>query len=146
LKFLTRLIFDFLRLIFRGKHDIVLENLALPTPTQTSLRMACGSSLSPLIGPAGNGGVDNVHRQPQSYYELVRPCATLRYYQPRNFLACAFLLTSLRQVPAVPRQSQDQAHATSMPGAAWPVSRYPPDSSWEDVKSPVLTPSKTFDN
>ena len=29
MKILTRLIFEFLRLIFRGKHDIVLENLAL---------------------------------------------------------------------------------------------------------------------
>jgi len=29
LKILTRLIFEFLRLIFRGKHDIVLENIAL---------------------------------------------------------------------------------------------------------------------
>ena len=29
MKILTRLIFDFLRLIFESKHDIVLENLAL---------------------------------------------------------------------------------------------------------------------
>ena len=29
MKFLAKLIFEFFRLIFRGKHDIVLENLAL---------------------------------------------------------------------------------------------------------------------
>lgn len=44
-----------------------------------------------------------------------------------QFPACAFLFASSRQVPAVQRESPDQAHAASMPGAIWSVSRLLPD-------------------
>ena len=53
-----------------------------------------------------------------------------------------FSYASRRQVPAVQRESPDQAHATSMPGAAWTVSRHPPDLSRGNITSPVLTPDE----
>ena len=55
-----------------------------------------------------------------------------------------FSYTSRRQVPAVPHESPDQAHATSMPDVVWPVGRYPPDSSRGNITSPVLTPFVHF--
>lgn len=55
-----------------------------------------------------------------------------------------FSCTSRRQVPAVQHESPDQAHATSMPGAAWTVNRHPPDLSRGNITSPVLTPYVHF--
>jgi hypothetical protein len=58
-----------------------------------------------------------------------------------GFPLVPFSYTSRRQVPAVQRESPDQAHATSMPGAAWTVSRHPPGLSRGNITSPVSTPS-----
>jgi len=44
----------------------------------------------------------------------------------------------------VPHRSLDQVHAAFMPGAAWAVSRYPPDLSRVNDYPPVLTPSLRF--
>jgi len=59
-----------------------------------------------------------------------------------EFPLVPFSYTSRRQVPAVQHESQDQAHATSMPGAAWPVSRHPPGFSRGNITSPVSTPDE----
>ncbi|WP_250121625.1 hypothetical protein [Chroococcidiopsis sp. CCMEE 29] len=58
--------------------------------------------------------------------------------------ACTVLLSSSPQVPAIQRESPDQAHATSMPGAVWSVNRFPPNLSQSNENSLVLTPSTNF--
>ena len=57
-----------------------------------------------------------------------------------QFLVCAFLFSSLRQVPAVPHKGPVQDHASSMPGAVWSVNRLLPNSSCSNENSAVLTP------
>jgi hypothetical protein len=68
-----------------------------------------------------------------------------RYYWPCRVAACTVLLSSSPQVPAIQRESPDQAHATSMPGVVWPVNRFLPNLSWGNINSPVLTPFSNFD-
>lgn len=40
-------------------------------------------------------------------------------------------------------KAADWARVAYMPGTAWPVTGYPPDSSWNLVHAPVLMPSQT---
>ena len=58
-----------------------------------------------------------------------------------QFPACAFLFASLRQVPAVQRESLDQAQATSMPDTVWSVNRFLPNLSQGNENSLVLVSS-----
>lgn len=44
----------------------------------------------------------------------------------------------------VPHRSLSQAHATSMPGTTWPVSRSPPGSSQDHPPTLVSMPSNLF--
>ena len=84
------------------------------------------------------------------YYGTVRPCAPHRYSAPRGFRPLGFSLSADRVAirPSershsigttgshVPHQSLNRARATSMPGTAWAVSRYPPGSSRRATHSP----------
>src|SRR5207248_11318277 len=44
----------------------------------------------------------------------------------------------------VPYESPNESHASYTPDTAWPISRFPPHSSWSSSATPVLMPPKAF--
>jgi hypothetical protein len=46
-------------------------------------------------------------------------------------------------LPTFHVKAADRARAAYMPGTAWPVTGFPPDSSWDLVPAPVLMPPET---
>jgi hypothetical protein len=75
--------------------------------------------------------------------------ARARYSATRGLAACRspggfpFQSTGTRVAPRsspVPLQSPSQARAIFMPGTARAVNRFPPDSSQDSIKAPVLMP------
>ena len=46
-------------------------------------------------------------------------------------------------LPTFHVKAADRARVAYMPGTAWPVTGFPPDSSWNLVLAPVLMPSET---
>ena len=86
-----------------------------------------------------------------SYYAPVRMPTPRRYSTPRGFspldaLPLAALPTSgsiRASLPTFHVKAANRARVAYMPGTAWPVTGFPPDSSWNLVLAPVLMPSKT---
>jgi hypothetical protein len=58
-------------------------------------------------------------------------------------LATTFGSSVGASLPTFHVKAADRARVAYMPGTAWPVTGYPPDSSWNLVHAPVLMPSKT---
>jgi hypothetical protein len=56
--------------------------------------------------------------------------------------ACAFFACHRRTGSQVPYESPNESHAPSTPDTAWPVGRWPPRSSRNIGKAPVLMSSK----
>lgn len=59
------------------------------------------------------------------YYELVRPSALHRYSDPYGVSIWIAPLALERLVPAVPRESLYEGHATSTPSTVYPEPRMP---------------------
>ena len=74
----------------------------------------------------------------QRSYRTVRPRAPHRYARLAVYAAWASPLASERQVPAVPRESPDQLHASYTPVAARPVIRRLAGLS-QEIETPLVS-------
>ena len=58
---------------------------------------------------------------------------------------CLYLFPWHRRTGSqVPYESPNESHASYTPDTAWPISRFPPHSSWSSSATPVLMPPKAF--
>src|ERR1700704_2528382 len=80
-----------------------------------------------------------LHYEPSSLHESVRPSALHRYARLAVLAAWASPLASERLVPAVPRKSLHPLHAPSTPVAVCPVIRHLTDLSQKGYTLLVLT-------
>ena len=88
--------------------------------------------------PFGPAPVQSLH----PYYELLRPCAPLRYSGPCGVSRLDVSLGIGATGSHVPYKSLVELRAASMPDAAWAVSGHPPSGSRRQGQLPVLTSSK----
>ena len=73
-----------------------------------------------------SGQVPSLHLHYRGFFtttNLSAPAPRIDTVSLAGYPLVPFSYTSRQQVPAVQHESPDQAHATSMPGAAWTVSR-----------------------
>ena len=86
------------------------------------------------------------------YYRPVRQQTPRRYSAPHGFRRLRALPVAAHTpaagsvgacLPTFYARAADRARVAYMPGTAWPVAGYPPDSSWSLVRAPVLMPSQT---
>src|ERR1700680_2937300 len=101
--------------------------LTLTIPTQMTCSL-CSTGITPL----------------HHYYGAVRPWPAHQYFRPRGFGRLRLFPWHRRPGPQVRNESPNESHAPYTPDTVWPVGRFPPHSSRNWTKTPVLVSPNVF--